>query len=733
MKNKEEILEKIKQLTWQKGYIYSLLIILFEDFHNSTEMLHELNYRDRLGMREASLLLGFMIQKKIDFTYPDSPFDFIQMKKDTYKLLSELHSTFMTSFKTNLDFQEKSIQSSNEEISFKTSASNLFNKGEILVEPIFYSGSGAYEFQYENLLNQKYIYDSEWLKQNREFEFDSTKININHICEILNGKSKKVDLLHLKETAEEIIESIDVQNIDEQKEDALTWLSIFQFKNLFSKKEVNQFNFEGHINSKKSWENFYNGLIDLFVVEKKDFNANAETESYLRNFSFSNIGGLNLQFKGLGNFNIINATPIINIGENRYIVPITYLLYEAAYESPYYWMCSDKSYLVRLAENRGKVGEEMTYRLLSQVFGEDRTFKSIKIVCGKDVKTDIDVLCLLGNKALCVQIKSKKLTENSRRGIDENLREDFYKTVQYAYSNQGLVTRENILERKAKFQNEHGEEIHLSESIDEVYIICLTTENYPTLALQAYLMLEKEVKMPYPLAITIFDLEILVHYLNDPYHFLHYVRQRVNYIDYFRADEERNYLGFYLLNGLHKCAEKSMKYIPECFGQLIDRNFFPIKVGKVISNEGDKISSMWRNEYFEDIMLDIKQMKIPQITDVIFHLLDLSNETKDKIAFHLESTIKNSIEKQINQDFTIVSEYVGITFISTSNNSREYLKGKVIALSTIKKYSSKLKYWIGFGRLQDSPNKIDMLVYDNHDWNYDEEIERYTNIFLKNN
>jgi len=731
MENKEVILERIKQLTWQKGYIYSLLMILFEDFHNSIEMLHKLNYRDRLGMREASLLLGFLIKKKIDFTYPDSPDDFIQMKKDTYKLLAELHSTFMASYETNLDLKEKTNQDSNEDLSFKSATSKMFCKGETIIEPIFYSGSGAYEFQYENFSHKKYKYDSIWLKQNREFEIDSTNKIVNRICEILNIKAKRVDLFHLKETADEIIDCIEYENKEEEKEDALIMLSIMQFIKLFSDDEVNQDNFEEHINSKESWTNFYNGLIDLFIVEKNDFDGYIETESYLRNFSFVNTGGLNSQFKGIGDFNIINATPIINIGENKYIVPISYLLYEAAYESPYYWMCKDESYKDELAENRGKVGEEMTYDFLCKIFGKDRTFKSVKIISSKEDKTDIDVLCILGNKALCIQVKSKKLTEKSRKGIDENLRDDFYKTVQYAYSKQGLVTRVNIIERKAKFKNENNEDIYLSESIDEVYIICLTTENYPTLALQAYLMLEKETHMPYPLAITIFDLEILTHYLNDPYNFLHYVRQRVTNIDYFRADEERIYLGYYLLNGFRVSNKKSINYITEDFGQLIDRNFFPINAGKVVSNEGDKIASLWKNNYFEDILSDIKLMKIPQITDIIFHLLGLRNDTKDNIAFHVENTIKNSIEKQIDQDFSIVSENVGITFISTSNYSREYLKDKVIAFCTIKKYSCKLKYWIGLGRLRNSPNKIDLLVYDNHDWSYDEEIESYSNILLK--
>ena len=115
-----------------------------------------------------------------------------------------------------------------------------------------------------------------------------------------------------------------------------------------------------------------------------------------------------------GNYNIINSHPLIKLDEERYFIPIVFLLFEAVYEAPFYWMwLEDKSYRNQLADNRGKVGEEIVYDLLLKTFGMQRTFKSVKIIGkGNDV-TDIDALCVLGSIALCVQVKSKKLTELS--------------------------------------------------------------------------------------------------------------------------------------------------------------------------------------------------------------------------------------------------------------------------------------------------------------------------------
>ena len=67
-------------------------------------------------------------------------------------------------------------------------------------------------------------------------------------------------------------------------------------------------------------------------------------------------------------------------------------------------------------KNRGRASEDMAYEFLSKVFSNEKTYRSVKLKRGKDEITEIDVLCVLGNKALCVQVKSKGLTLASRKG-----------------------------------------------------------------------------------------------------------------------------------------------------------------------------------------------------------------------------------------------------------------------------------------------------------------------------
>ena len=55
-------LKKLKELVNQKGYFYSLLMILLDDFHINVLDLQNLNPYERVSTKEAALLLGYWVQ-----------------------------------------------------------------------------------------------------------------------------------------------------------------------------------------------------------------------------------------------------------------------------------------------------------------------------------------------------------------------------------------------------------------------------------------------------------------------------------------------------------------------------------------------------------------------------------------------------------------------------------------------------------------------------------------------
>ena len=442
---------------------------------------------------------------------------------------------------------------------------------------------------------------------------------------------------------------------------------------------------------KEGWESFYKSLFDLFIIKKKDFDKKINVKAFLKNFSVIPSNDLNSQFQTIGNYNVINSHPIIKIDEDRYF---------------------DKEYSAKAGNNRGKVGEEITYDLLSSVFGLNNTLKSIKITTKKGKgDTDIDILCILGSKALCVQVKSKKLTELARKGEDNALKNDFKEAVQDAYE-QGLICRQKLLEKKAKFFDVEGSEIKLSENIDEVYIMGITTENYPSLAHQSHIMLSKKEDDPFPIILTVFDLELLVYYLHDPYDFLYYIKQRISLMEYFIAEEEMVFLGYHLDQKLWKSPKVDMMTIESDFGNLIDRNYYPIKAGLKVSDKGDALKKIWKNENFNKLCNELKLFNKPKITDILFYLFDLSGKARENLVNLIISIKRKTLKDSKSHNFSMPPDYhyfprVGISYVSLNSNNDIELKNKLMTLCQVRKYKSKGDVWIGFGSLKDSTKMID--------------------------
>lgn len=729
MRDTKEIIKDLKELVNSKGYIYALCLIIIDDFHFEVENMHEVNYFERLSKNEVSLLIGLLIQNKISLAKPKSPFDLLELKKNTYSLMGEFHSSLnkpmFDKFDNLLDNQDLDLTPSKKE---------FFAGENSFIEPIFYAGDGIYDFQYLEYLEKKYKYDETWLKVNKSFDFKKSKEIIYRIKEIHQKKIGRVNFLKIKENKSKILKEIKKDKTipneirKEKTDEFLMMMEFYQFKELFNTENNIRKGLLPEKITEKGWISFYEGLLDLLCVSPNEFDSKLNIINFLKNFSISaKSSDSNRQYKNIGDFNLFTAKPIIELESNKYFIPISFSVYEAVYESPYYWMLEDKNYLGKLSENRGKVGEEIAYELLVNVFGSNNVFKSVRIESKKGYDdSDIDVLCVLGSKALCVQVKSKKLTQLSRKGSFKQLQKDFKGAVQDAY-NQGTVCREKILENTATFYNSDGKKIKLSEDIEEVYILGITTENYPSLTHQTSTLLEKEESSPYPLFLTIFDLELVLFYLDNPYDFLYYVRQRIFLMDYFSANEEIHFLGYHLINKLCKRDKVDFIQIDTSIGQLIDRNYYPFKLGIKVSSENDRIKNRWKNQDFENLCNQLANLKSPKVTDIIFHLLDWSGESRDNLVRLIKETKEKTKNDNLQHDFTLMAgperSSFGLSFISLNNNDIEELRNKLLKHCRARKYKSKANYWIGIGCVKGSDVFVNSFVFNDKKWEYNEILE----------
>lgn len=723
-------LETLRNLVNQKGYLYSLLMILFDDFHIDVLDLQNLNPYERVSAKEATLLLGYWVQSNNSlYDVPESIENLLYMKKHTYELLGDLHlamvAPYMEDIMQNIDRHVKgeSIDETRE----------IFGKAASMREPIFYAGDSVYDYEYMKFLNAKYKYDTQWLKENKDFVVEEVKNIAFRIKQILLEKSRAVDFVSLQRAKKIMMESKKGKSNKDEVDEFLGAIDLYQYRNLF---DINCYS-KNESEREKGFIDFYSSLLDLFIVDKKDLIDCKGIDSFFRNFSFEITPTCNQQFSEPGQQNIFQWSSIIKLSDDKYFIPLTYLLLESIYETPYYWLIYDECYRKKAGSHKGDAGEDIVYDLLVPVFNESRIFKNVLIQTSKkDTKTDIDVLCLLGNKALCIQVKSKKLTELAKTGNDDSLQYDFKGAVQDAY-NQGLLSRNMILSKSAKFMLKDGTELHFADQVDEVYLLCITTENYPALTHQVHILLDRRVNEPAPVVFSVFDLHLVSFYLKDPYDFMYYIRQRIATVDYYYTGEEINYLGHHLLNKLWLGKRSTLCVLDNSYASAIDRNFYPHIAGMEVSDQGDDIKKRWINTEFESLCNEVKQCKDPHVTDIIFNLLDLSGDTIDNLIKQIHVVKERSISKKNNVSATLLfneEEYkCGITYVASYNHDPSILYKYLFSQCEINKYNSKANKWIGLASFTNSPNFVDMILYDFYDWLYDDVLEKIATEYTQKN
>ena len=508
VRSQDEIVLDLHSLAAEDGYIHTISFLLHTDLYwDSATDPTKVNPLEHLSIDELAYLIGLLFAKRPTFTEAD-PSAFQDQLDRSRGLMMELHTAF-----------EKPIRESIESaLIAEPPDSNPFGHGKVLREPMFYGAASGYDFQMATMATEKYKYDTEWLRQHKNADLA--------VYQSIHSTLRKLHQTKMRELQLEF---------DKTKKAPTTLLPTFCFNR----------------ETLCEWDE---NVIDSFLN-----NFSAMPEEFKRD---------QLQ---PGEYNILYSRPIVKTDSNSFFLPICNLLARSLYETPFYWMITDPDYGDRAAQNRGLFVEEMAHSLLCRPFGDQNTLCAITVHKSKEEEaTDIDVLAICGNRALIVQAKSKRLTELSRLGNDDQIKNDFEKAIQSAYD-QGIIARTAILSPGSILTNKTGERISLNEDIKEAYIICVLSDDYPALLLQTDCFLKKPASnSPSPLALNLLDLDVLVHYLEDPYDFLFYVHQRTSLAANIMAVHELDLLGFHLNQKLFIQDNGEVLFVGGSFGKLID-------------------------------------------------------------------------------------------------------------------------------------------------------------------
>lgn len=651
---------KIEALVQDPGYIYSFALIVLRDLFLNPEESADLNWQERLNFQELTLLAGLIVKRPIDLTMPSEGASSRHVER-TYALFLELHQKHAERFTKHLGETSPMDSEKDAEEAFR----RMFGAGEMMTEPIWYSESGAYDFQYLSFAIQKYQSDESWILQH-------IGIDVSLMCQI----------------------AAELKKLSERKFAHYARLGVKDFSDV----------------CKAALSVLCCAAEELVQI------AGNKATAFVTAFSLTP-GEVNQRLNLPGQDNELYARPMVCLPDNRYLIPIGFNLCQSIYETPFSWMYKDKAYRTEAGRHRGNFAQNFTAELMRKVFGHSNVFAEVKVQRSKaETETDIDILAVVGNKAVIVQVKSKRLTKLARMGEDDKLKGDFQSAIQDAY-NQALLSRQAVLERTSKLIAE-GKEIHLSEKLDEAYLLCVTLDYYPAVTHQVEVYLKRTQHDPVPIALSIFDLDVLTFYLKDPFEFAYYLRQRIALSSHIKADSEMTLLGFHIKHKLFK-EKADLELLDNGFAQLIDANFQVLRGSVPRTKATDKLYPEWKNKEFEELIKQVKAIGDPNATDVIFFLYDLAGEAADKLV-----GIIKLLKARINKDhrshdarMLVESAKSGMSILC--ENSPYDLQKKLLPLLITSKYRSKADRWLAIGCIAGSPYLFDVIAFDKEPWKED--------------
>ena len=502
--NKEQILDRLNEITSDKNFIYVLSAIVLKDFCGTLSKLSSKNVRESLNNNEVKFLMGLWVKNWNN--KKEKSYDELELFDEVYSLMEQFHYTFMPDL-------SKMLKNPSENIF------DFFNNGLMFKETMFYSGTGAYDYQYTKWVTEKYKYDADWLLKSKSINLD-----------------KLPDFYHSLK--------------------------------MLQQAKLNKLKFE-------SEETFRDKLLDVFTLSKEEIIAkDKDFVGILENFILDLKQPQNQNFKDVGDFNILAEKPIIELTKGKYFIPMPYDLSEAIYESPFYWMNSDENYRSKAQFNRGEIAEEITYKIIEKIFGTNNTLQNLIIKKSKSTMvTDIDILAVKDDKAIIFQVKSKKLTALSKKGNIDAIQSDFKKAVKDAYE-QGLTAEECLKSSNDyQFVLKSEPDFKFDLDINKSFVVTIVLDDYPAITHQTHILLGKEYQ-EFPVALNVFDLEIVAKYLNTSEKFIDYIERRVKFSQYYKADNELGFLGFHLKKGLQKFPDSDMIALDESWAQFFDEDYY---------------------------------------------------------------------------------------------------------------------------------------------------------------
>lgn len=641
-RSEAEVFEELRVLTAQPGYVHAVArmcyrdnFVSFQGEYNASDFEHLFDPK-RLNRNEISTLLGLMMRQSVDLTEVDEG-TLRGYASRTDELLGELHDAM-----TGLTIGELMSQAQ------QGAAMDDLWQGAMMKEPIFYGTESAYSFQYRDFFAEKHAPDDDWLKRAMGFSSAQALRVASAMCSLMDARATNgTGLIGETKVGELPVGSI---------------LELFEF----TTQEIAQ----------------RSGLgIDV-------------VETVFKALTFSGDNGL---FNEIGDFNQVAATPLLPTGRGSVLLFSHYSIYEALYESPFFWMNQDKDYKQQASDNRGAFTEQFSQRRLASVFGKASVYTNVNMLEGKRIVAEADVLVIFGDRIIIVQAKAKKLTLAARKGNDGQIKADFAAAIQKAYD-QGAECAAAIKSGKCRLEDDRGQAVVLPEQVKEIYPFCVVSDHYPALAFQAsqYLKYNSDDIVRSPFVMDVFLLDVLAEMLDSPLRFLSYVRMRLEFSHKLMMGHELTALAYHLRYNLCLDDEYSMVMLDDSIAADLDAAMTVRREGLPGKRVPEGILTKMRGTFYERLIEQIERRPDPAVLELGFTLLSMGEESCKTVHKAIEGLANMAKMDGKRHDFVLgMSEPgTGICFHCNPTPSQEAVRTLEVHCAK-RKYAQRAAKWYG--------------------------------------
>lgn len=440
-----------------------------------------------------------------------------------------------------------------------------------------------------------------------------------------------------------------------------------------------------------------------------------KADAFVRRFATAVVGS-NGAFNDPFAVNQVSLAPLIDLGQHIY-VPNSYRLFESIYESPFYWMMGDQSYVNKAAEHRGAFLERTATKLLSTVFGTENVHRNVMIRRNKqEIAGEADVLVTYGEFVIVVQAKSKRVTLKARSGDEAALLKDFEGAIQAPYR-QAYEFAE-LIRSGAECLTTDGKTLTFSPTVRAFPAVILSDE-FPAAVMLSSVMLRRSKEV----APVIWDLGILdciTRMLPTPIDFLYYLKCRSDLFDRVYSDSEYNFLGFHL--------KYKLAMAPDIDGMMLERDFAGVVDDFMVPQDlGVKVTRPL--SIFEQLdipvishLLERLRTAPPRLASVVIDLYDFSHDALSRFAATIETLRTEVAAGKDLKAFSILTESGGLTYVvCRAMNRRVRTAAEMIGKKH--KYDRKRDRWYVVVDSVATSEPVDALLPLTEKWREDSGLE----------